>query len=187
MLPLCNAALDILLLVAAVHVVDAYRLTLRQPWPLWKQDYGPADQFFLRNAYHALPPEPITAIWLGTVPATILAAAVSETFFPNGWLGWRLSSPFDFRWACLHFCFALIVWYGIGRWTENRRRWRKVIAALVLIRIASLPAFLRFAGGSWAALPALLLWAAWIAVGVLITGEAVIRLLRRFGSTAQPM
>ena len=67
LLPLCNAGVDVLLLIAAMHAVDAYRLTLRNPWPLWEQAYQPVDPFFLRNAYHAPPPEPIAAIYLGYV------------------------------------------------------------------------------------------------------------------------
>lgn len=152
-LPLCNAVIDVLLLLAAVHVVDAYRLTLRQPWPLWEQAYQPIDPSFLRNAYHASPPQPIMAIWLGTIPATILAGSVSEAFFPNGWLGWRLSSPFDFRWACLHLCFAMVFWYTMGRWAEIRSaKWRKNSTAYVLLRLISVPAFLKFRIDGWGAL-----------------------------------
>jgi len=73
------------------------QVDVKKPWPLWEQAYQPVDPFFLRNAYHAPPPEPIAAIYLGTLPATILAGIVSEALFPNGWLGWRLSSPFDLR------------------------------------------------------------------------------------------
>src|SRR5262252_5878792 len=105
LLPLCNAGIDVLLLIATVHSVDAYRSTLKAPWPLWDQEYRAVDPFFLRNAYHAPPPEPIVAIYLGTLPATIIAGVISEVVSPNGWLGWRLSSPFDLRWACLHFFF----------------------------------------------------------------------------------
>jgi hypothetical protein len=119
LLPLCNAAIDVLLPIVGVRAVDAYRLTLRDPWPLWEQAYQPVDPFFLRNAYHAPPPQPLGVIYLGTAPATILAGIVSEAVFPNGWLGWRLSSPFDFRWAYLHFCFATVFWYALGRWAET--------------------------------------------------------------------
>lgn len=110
LLPSCSVALDLILLVAAIHAVDGYRSTLRQSWPLWQQRYEAVDSFFLRNAYHAMPPEPLQAIYLGTLPVTIAAGLISEALFPNGWLAWRLSSPFDFRWACLNLAFAIVFW-----------------------------------------------------------------------------
>lgn len=187
LLPLCNAVIDVLLLIAAVHVVDAYRLSLRQPWPLWKQSYQPVDPFFLRNAYHALPPQPVTAVWVGTVPATILAAAVSETVFPNGWLGWRLSSPFDLRWVCLHFCFAVPFWCAVGLWTETRGiKWRKLAGIYVLLRLISMPAFFRFGMDGLVALSSMALWGIWIAAAVILTFKALIFLVQRVASTAAP-
>jgi hypothetical protein len=187
LLPLCNAVIDVLLLIAAVHVVDAYRLSLRQPWPLWKQSYQPADPFFLRNAYHALPPQPVAAVWAGTVPSTVLAAAVSEAVFPNGWLGWRLSSPFDLRWVCLHFCFGVPFWSVVGRWTETRGiKWQKLAGVYVLLRLVSMPAFFRFWMDSLAALSSMVLWGIWIAVAVILTFKALFFFVQRVGSTAAP-
>jgi hypothetical protein len=188
LLPLCNAAIDVVLLIAAVHVVDAYRSTLRQPWPLWEQSYRRVDPFFLRNAYHAPPPKPIVAIWLGTVPATILAGVVSEAFLPNGWLGWRLSSPFDFRWVCLHFCFALTFWYATGRWVETQSaKWAKLASAYVLLRLLSIPAFLRLSIANWAALCGILLSVVWIAFAVVLSFKGLVYVLQRFTSAKAPI
>jgi hypothetical protein len=185
LLPLCNAVIDLLLLVTAVHVVDTYRLSLRQPWPLWKQSYQPVDPLFLGNAYHALPPQPVTAVWVGTVPATILAAAVSEAIFPNGWLGWRLSSPFDLRWVCLHFCFAVPFWYVVGRWTETRNTKRRSLAGVyILLRLVSMPAFFRFWMDGWAAFSGMVLWGIWIAVVVILAFKALFFLVHRLASAA---
>ena len=47
---LCNVAIDVMLLIATVYVVDAFLSTLRYPSPLWSQRYGRVDPDFLRNA-----------------------------------------------------------------------------------------------------------------------------------------
>jgi len=159
------------------------QVDVKKPWPLWEQAYQPVDPFFLRNAYHAPPPEPIAAIYLGTLPATILAGIVSEALFPNGWLGWRLSSPFDLRWACLHFCFATAFWYAIGRCAETTRgNWRNLASEYIVARLIFVPAFLSFWLDSWGALCSMLLAVFWIVLALLLTFKGFLQTWQRFRS-----
>jgi hypothetical protein len=123
-------------------------------------------------------PDPLQAIYLGSLPATIVAGGVSEALFPNGVLGWRRSSPFDFRWACLHFCLANLLWYGIGYYLEAAQpKWRRLAMLYFAIRLLFVPATLSFSRNALGILLALLMLA-WVAFGLLLGRQGLLRVVR---------
>ena len=183
LLPLCNAGVDVLLLIAAMHAVDAYRLTLRNPGLFGSRHTNPSihSSYGMRTTLRRL--NRLRQFTWGTLPATILAGIVSEALFPNGWLGWRLSSPFDLRWACLHFCFATAFWYAMGRCAETTRgNWRNLASEYIVARLIFVPAFLSFWLDSWGALCSMLLAVFWIVLALLLTFKGFLQTWQRFRS-----
>jgi hypothetical protein len=168
LLPLCNAAIDVALLVGTVYAVDAFRSTLRHPRPLWNQRYEGVDPNFLRYADGPPMPAPLQAIFVGTMPATIASAPIADAVFANGWLSWQVSTPFDFRLACLHLCLAAVFWYAVGRGLESRRpRWSPLAVSYVAVRLLTIPASL-ILRSEWWMLCCALLTLAWIVLAVAV-------------------
>jgi hypothetical protein len=167
LLPLCHTAIDVALLIATVHVVEAYRSTLRHPWPLWHQQYERVDRDFLRIADGPPMAAPLQAFTLGTLPASIAAGLIAEALFSNGSLSWKVSSPFDFRLAVLHLCLAGIWWYAVGQVLDSRwRKWKPYVWGYTAVRLLTIPVSLVVrADGSWL-ICVLLFVLTWIAVAV---------------------
>jgi hypothetical protein len=176
LLLLCNAVIDVALLVATVYVVDEYRLNVKRPWPLWDQNYERVAPDFLRHADGPPMAAPLQAMVLGTLPATIASALIAEVLFENGYLGWRVSSPFDFRLVGLHLGLGVVFWYAVGRGLEGgRKHWKKLAWGYVAARLLTVPLSWVFRSSSheiWWSLVVLVLLAAWLilAVAVVLKG-----------------
>jgi hypothetical protein len=167
LLPLCHATIDVALLVATVHAVDAYRSTLRHPWPLWHQQYERVDRDFLRNADGPPMAAPLQALTVGTLPASIAAGLIAEALFSNGSLSWKVSSPFDFRLAGLHLCLAGVWWYAVGRAIESRwQKWKPYVWWYTAARLLTIPGSLVLRVYSSWLICVLLFVLTWIAVAV---------------------
>jgi hypothetical protein len=186
LLPLCHAAIDVLLLIATVYAVDAFRSTLRHPWPLWSQRYGRVDPDFLRNAWGPPMPAPLQAMNIGTLPAAIATGLIAEALFANGSLSWKVSTPFDFRLAGLHICFAAMFWYAVGCGLEHSPpRWRKLAWSYIAARSLTVPAALILGVFTWWMLCVMLFTLAWIALAVVLACKAVRHIwLRQRSATA---
>lgn len=181
LLPLCNAAIDVMLLIAAVYAVDAFRSTLRHPWPLWEQRYGRVDPDFLRNADGPPMPGPLQAINVGTPPATIAAGLIADAVLANGSLSWKVSTPFDFRLAGLHLCLAAIFWYAAGGGLEILpARWRKLAWWYVMARLLTVPTSLMLRVNRWWMLCVLLFSLAWALLAIVVASKAVRQIWSRY-------
>lgn|GEM_PF-6454838 len=184
LLPLCNAAIDVALLIATVYAVDAFRSSLRHPWPLWKQDYRRVDPDFLRNADGPGMPAPLQAMHIGTLPATFVAGLIADALFANGSLSWKVSTPFDFRLAGLHLCLAAVFWYAVGRSLEVwRPRWTKLAWWYIAVRLLTVPASLMLRLDWWM-LCFLLVVLAWIVTAILVVFKGVQNWLHNRSVTA---
>lgn len=186
LLPLCNAAIDVALLFATVHVVDAYRLTMRHPWPLWDQRYARVDPDFLRTADGPQMVAPLQAVNYGTLPAAIGAGLLAEVLFANGSLSWRVSTPFDIRLVGLHLSLAAVFWYVIGCGLESARdRWKKLTWWYVGVRLLTVPFSLTFRSydGIWS-LFVMLFLAAWTVLAVAVALKGIRQVWLRYRSAA---
>ena len=154
-LPACNIAIDVVLSGILVHGVDAYRLSLRHPPPLWRQEYQHVDPGLLSEVQI---PAPLTSVIAGTFPAALIASLPLNN-------GWRASSPLDIRWASLYLVLAAALWYAVGRWAEaGHPRAMKLAKLYVLFRALSMPLSTSWLGSKWTALSQLLLFSAWLFV-----------------------
>jgi hypothetical protein len=175
LLPLCNLAIDVVLLAAMVWVAHSYFMTIRRAPPLWHQTTGHHFDPALVDEWAF--PQPIKAIVSGTLPA----AVVPSLILPNGWRG---SSPFDLWWACLHLAFAGSLWYGIGRFAEaGHPRLRKITTLFIALRALTIPGSLSLtSAGSWGVLCDLAMivcWCAWCAAAVYLVARVSRYVIRR--------
>lgn len=169
LLPLCNLAIDVALLVAAVQAVDLARSNIKVPWPLWHQQYQRVDRDFLRHADGPPMVAPLQAMNYGTLPAKIGTDLFAEVSFANGALSWKVSSPFDARLVAIHLAIAFGFWHVLGRWLEEgRRSWMRLAWSWVAVRAFTVPLSLicRPTDAIWQllALSFLAAWGAWLAL-----------------------
>ncbi len=162
-LPLYHLLIDLALLLATAYAVDTYRSNLRDPWPLWQQQYQRIDRDFLKSADGPPMEAPLQAMNFGTLPATIGTDLLAAAVFANGSLSWRASSPFDARMVTIHLCLAFGFWYATARVLKaHRHRWTKLATAYVAARALTLPLSLicEPSGATWQLL-ALAFHSAW--------------------------
>jgi hypothetical protein len=178
LLPLANLVIDTVLFGAMVWVMSAYLATLRHPSPLWHQTTGTHyDPALLAEAPF---PQPISAIVVGTLPASVIVALI----LPNGWRG---SSPFDLWWAVLHSGIAVALWYCIGRTIENGHpRLQKAAIAFALLRCATIPVSLSMWSSALGGLRDLIFTGAWIGAAVFALGRVFMIVMHRVEELRAP-
>lgn len=173
LLPLCNLAIDAVLLCAMVWIAHNF-LAARDLSPLWHQTTG--EHFDPALLAEAPFPQPIKAIALGTLPAAI----VPSLFLPNGWRG---SSPFDLLWVGLHLTLAVVFWYGIGRLVEtDHLGLRRVIVLFVVLRVTTIPISLSLWNSPWGMVRDLILVVCWLGAAVFLAVRAIASLTKRIES-----
>jgi hypothetical protein len=172
-LPACNIAIDVVLFGILVHDVDVYRLSLRHPPPLWRQEHQFVDPGLLSEGHV---PEPLVAIMAGTPPAALIASVPLN----NGWVA---STAFDLRWASLYLVLASALWYAVGRWAETGHpKGMKLAKLYVLMRALSAPLSVSRWTRMGAQFSNLLLCLVWFAVALYVVLRTVRFLYRRVTS-----
>jgi hypothetical protein len=128
-LPVFHTLIDLLLLLACLRIAYIDSREAKEPFA-WLQHYD-NDPSVMSVAFDAYTPEPLAAIFAGTLPISLVTTLV----FPR----WLRSFPFDLRWVGLHLVLGITFWYTVGRLGETTKAWRIGLVSFLLFRAITVP------------------------------------------------